>query len=171
MSLDNDNRKAKIISAIALVVALLSPVGMKLVAHPYGEFAAHISGVLWTVYIGVVIPIEDGGGMVPPTVNPSAGLLGLPLIALRLFFVYQLYRVYISKTSRSSALIWGLFSELYLVFVNIPSYSVSVVTGSIGGLFIPLPFLLLIGGLILWLVPPFVPSTPWQSSEPYATQE
>jgi len=165
MSIDNERRKAMIISGIALAIALLAPVGMTLIEHPYGEFAAHLSGVLWTIFIGNVIPIGEGGGMVPPTVNPSAGLLGLPLIALRLLFVYQLYRAYISKTSRSSALIVGVLSELYLVFVNLPSYLVSIATGSIGGLFIPFPFLLLVGGLILWLVPPFVPSTPWQSGE------
>ena len=109
--------------------------------------------------------------MVPPTVNPSSGLLGIPLIVLRLLFVYQLYRVYINKTSRSSALIMGLLSELYLIFLNVPSYLVSIATGSIGGLFIPLPFLLLIGGLILWIVPPFIPSTPWQAEEEIPSQE
>ncbi len=165
MSDKNGKRKATIFSAIGLVIALIAPVGMTLIEHPIGEFAAHLSGVMWTIFIGTPIPIDGGGGMVPPTVNPSAGLIGLPLIALRLLFVFQLYRAYISKTSRSTALITGLLSELYLVFVNLPSYLVFIATGSIGGLFIPLPFLLLIGGLILWVVPPYVPSTPWQSSE------
>jgi len=169
MSSDNDKRKAMIISAIALVIALVAPVGMTLIEHPHGEFAAHLSGVLWTIFIGSIIPVDGGGGMVPPTTNPSAGLLGLPLIVLRLFFVYQLYRAYINKTTRNSALIWGVLSELYLVFMNLPSYLVTIATGSIGGLFIPLPFLLLFGGLILWILPPFVPSTPWQSSEQIVT--
>ena len=155
----SEKQKAITVTVISLIVALFSPVGINLISHPYGDFAAHLIGVFWTVFIGSSIPI-DGGGMVPPTLNPIASILVLPLIALRLLFVLQLYRVYNGQTSRRAAVIVGIVSELFLVITNLLRSSP---TFSTGGFYIPIPILLLVGGLLLWRFPPFVPSTPWET--------
>ena len=84
-------QKTIIVTMISLLVALFSPVGISLISHPYGDFTANLMGVFWTVFIGSPIPI-DGGEIVPPTVDPTTGIMSLPLIALRFLFVFQLYR-------------------------------------------------------------------------------
>jgi hypothetical protein len=156
----SEKQKAITVTVISLIVALFSPVGINLISQPYGDFAAYLVGVFWTIFIGSSIPI-DGGGMVPPTVDPTAGIIVLPLIALRLLFVLQLYRLYNGQTSRGAAVIVGVLSELFLVIINVLRSSP---TFSIGGLYIPLPILLLVGALLFWRFPPFVPSTPWETS-------
>ncbi|MHA3963192.1 MAG: hypothetical protein AM325_006595 [Candidatus Thorarchaeota archaeon SMTZ1-45] len=154
-------RKTRVV-AVSLIIALFAPVGITLISHPYGAFAANLIGVFWMVFIGTPIPV-DGGGMVPPTVDPTAGIMVVPLIALRLLFVFLLYRAYNGQTSRRSAILLGVLSELYLVIINIPSYISSITTLSIGGLYLPLPILLLVGALMVWKFPPFVPSKPWEA--------
>ncbi len=156
-----EKQKAIAITVTSLIVALFSPVGLSLISHPYGDFAANLIGMFWTVFVGSPIPI-DGGGMVPPTVDPTSGILALPLIALRFLFVFQLYRAYNGQTSRRTAILWGVLSELYLVIINVPSYISSIMTMSIDGLYIPIPILLLVGVLLVWKYPPFVPTTPWE---------
>jgi hypothetical protein len=156
-----DNRKTIAISVSSLIVALFTPVGMSLIEHPTGAFAANLIGAFWTVFIGTPIPV-DGGGMVPPTIDPTAGIMGLSLIALRLLFVFLLYRAYKGQNSKMTAIYGGIVSELYLVVINLPSYISSIMTLSIGGLYIPIPILLLIGALLVWKFPPFVPATPWE---------
>lgn len=151
------------ITAISLVVALFSPAGLDLIDHPYGEFAAILIGAFWEIFIGSPIPI-DGGEMVPPTFNPAGGILAIPLITLRLLFVLQIYRAYNGQTSRRSAILWGVLSELYLVILNLPSYITAISTLSIAGLYLPLPILLAVGVFLVWIFPPFVPSTPWEVS-------
>jgi hypothetical protein len=157
----SEKQKAIAVTVTTLLVALFSPVGIILISHPYGDFTAHLVGVFWTVFIGSSIPI-DGGGMVPPTVDPTAGIIVIPMIVLRLLFVFQLYRVYNGQTSRGAALVVGIFSELFLVIINVLKASP---TFSLGTLYIPLPILLLVGALLFWRFPPFVPSTPWETSE------
>ena len=165
-------QKTIAVTVITLIVALFAPVGLTLFSHPYGDFAANLIGAFWVVFIGSpVIPINGGEG-IPPLLNPTAGIMALPLIALRLLFVFQIYRAYNNQTSRGSAIILGVLSELYLVVFNVPSY-ISLIMGlSIGELYLPLPILLLVGALLLWIFPPFVPSKPWEGpSESYKTSE
>ncbi len=157
----SEKQKTIAVTVTSLLVALFSPVGISVISHPEGDFAGYLIGVFWTIFIGSSIPI-DGGGMVPPTVDPTAGIIVVPLIALRLLFVLQLYRLYNGQTSRGAAVIVGIFSEFFLVIINVLKSSP---TFSIGSLYIPLPILLLVGALLIWRFPPFVPSTPWEKSE------
>jgi len=156
-----EKRKTIVATVTTLLVALFSPVGIILMSHPYGEFAAHLVGVFWSTYIGSPIPI-DGGGMVPPTLNPVSGILVIPLIILRLLFVLQVYRAYSGKTSRGAAITVGVVSELFIVIINLLRSSPTFTTGD---LYIPIPILLLVGYLFLWRFPPYVPSTPWETPE------
>ncbi len=160
---DNSKYRTRSIQLVLLsaIVAIVSPVGMNVISHPLGEFAASVIGVVWTVFIGSPIPI-DGGSMVPPTVNLASGIGLLPLIVLRFLFVFQLYRLYNGKTSRRAAISCGIVSELFLVMLNIPNYISSILTPLFNEIYLPLPFLLLIGYLIIRIYPPFVPSTPWE---------
>jgi hypothetical protein len=157
-----ENQKAIKISAIALLVAIFTPYGMNMISHPYGLFAANLVWVFGSFFFGSSIPIDDGG-MVPPTINPAAGLPGLLVFVVRVLFVWQIYRAYNNKTSRAAALYMGVFSEILMVIINLPIYIFSIGSGLIGGLYIPLPLLLLVGGLLLWKFPPFVPTTPWET--------
>ncbi len=157
----SDKRQTFAVTVTSLLVALFSPVGIIVISHPYGDFTAHIVGVFWTVFIGSPIPI-DGGGMVPPTVNPVSGILVFPLIVLRLLFVFQLYRVYGGQTSRRAAYTVGILGELFLVIINVLRSSPTFTTGN---LYIPIPILLVVGYLLLWRFPPYVPSTPWETQK------
>ncbi len=165
---EHDNSKYRtrshLLVLISAVVALFSPVGMNVISHPLGEFAANLISVFWTAFMGSPIPI-DGGSMVPPTVNLASGLTVLPLIALRLLFVFQLYRLYNGKTSRRAAISCGIASELFLVILNIPNYLNLIWNSLFYEIYLPLPFLLLIGYLIIKIYPPFVPSTPWETHD------
>jgi len=154
-----EKQKTIAMTVTSLLVALFSPIGIIVITYPYGDFAAHLIGVFWTVFIGSSTPI-DGGAIVPPDLNPIAGILVLPLIALRLLFVLQLYRVYNSQISRRAAVIVGILSELFLVITNLFRSSP---TFSTGGFYIPIPILLLVGGVLFLRSPPFVPSTPWET--------
>ena len=98
--------------------------------------------------------------MVPPTINPVSGVLVVPLIAIRLLFVLQLYRAYDGQTSRRAAVIVGIVSEFFLVFINVLRSSP---TFSTTGFYIPIPILLVVGVLLLWRYPPFMPATPWDT--------
>ncbi|MFW9974211.1 MAG: hypothetical protein ACFFDQ_02945 [Candidatus Thorarchaeota archaeon] len=164
--LDNSKYRTRsnLLVLISAVVALFSPVGMNVISHPLGEFAASLIGVFWTAFMGSPIPI-DGGSIVPPTVNPASGLTAVPLIALRFLFVFQLYRLYNGKTSRRAAISFGILSELFLVILNIPGYISSVLNPPFTEIYLPLPFLLLIGYLIIKIYPPFVASTPWETHD------
>ncbi len=105
--------------------------------------------------------------MVPPTTDPTAGIAALPLIALRLLFVFLIYQAYNSKTSRVTAIYVGIASELLLVVLNVPMYVIAITTLSVRGLYIPIPLLLLVSGLSLWKFPPFVPTSPWEKLKEY----
>ena len=155
----SEKQKTIAVTVTSLLVALFSPVGIILISHPYGDFAAHLVGVFWTIFIGSPIPI-NGGGMVPPTIDPVSGILVVPLIVLRLLFVLQLYRVYRGQTSKSAALAVGVLSELFLVIINVLRSSPTFTTGD---LYIPIPILLLVGYFLLWRFPPYITSS-WKTS-------
>jgi len=161
----SERRKTNAVTGISLLVALFTPVGISLISNPSGVFVGYLLWLFGTVFIGSPIPI-DGGGMVPPTVIYTAGILLIPLIALRLLFVLQIFRAYNGRTSGRAALYVGVLSELYLVIVNVPNYiSRITATFSAGSIYVPLPILLLVGALLIWRFPPFVPSTPWETPE------
>ena len=152
----SEKRKGIVVSIITLSIALLCPVGIRLISHPLGEFSAYLIGTFWIVFVGSPIPI-DGGGMVPPSVDSTTGIIAIPMVFLRLLFVFLMFRVYTKHSSRTYAISGGILSELYLVIIELPRYFTS-------GIYIPIPILLLVGALFLWKFPPIVPTTPWESS-------
>ena len=58
---------------------------------------------------------------------------------------------------------WGIVGEMFLVILNVPSYISQFLNPPFRELYLPLPFLLLIGFLITRVFLPFLPSTPWET--------
>ncbi|MGY5859823.1 MAG: hypothetical protein RTU63_10675 [Candidatus Thorarchaeota archaeon] len=81
-------------------------------------------------------------------------LFGGLFMCLRLVFVYQIYKFYLHRTTRSSAINYGILGELQFTLISLVIIPFGLVTPSIAVLIpIPLPFLLVTGLLLLRFVP------------------
>ena len=89
-------------------------------------------------------------------------LISLPFSLPRLVFAYQMARYYNGKTSRSKTLIVGVLSEMWLLFIIALLTMIAAATSMIIlDTTIPLPFLLVMGVILLWRRPMTQPTTPW----------
>ena len=85
----------------------------------------------------------------------------IPIVALRLVFIYQVHRYYEGSTTRLRTLVLGILAEgpslfmllLMVVALLVPSFWLY--------LSIPTPLLLLSATLLLWRRPLPEPKTPW----------
>ncbi|MHA2020638.1 MAG: hypothetical protein ACW98J_07960 [Candidatus Thorarchaeota archaeon] len=84
------------------------------------------------------------------------------LVFMRPVFVYQLSRYYKGKTSRGRTIAVGIISELQLTIIT--GLAMLVPAGAVAFMIaVPIPFLLLLSFILMWLVP--IPKTDVQWKE------
>jgi uncharacterized protein with PQ loop repeat len=151
------NHKAEVIGVIMAIITLLAPAQLVLLQHPEGEFATFLMGMLWMIFIGSPIPTDGGGSSLPPTSNVYSLLGNIPGAILKFIFVFQMYRFYQGHSSKKFTLILGVVSELLPILLFLPTALAS------NQIFIPIPLLLLIGLILIFLSPPVVKIGAWES--------
>ena len=85
----------------------------------------------------------------------------IPIVALRLVFVYQVHRYYEGSTTRQRTLVLGILAEgpsLFMLLLVLVAFLVPSIWLYLS---IPTPLLLLSGTLLLWRKPFPEPKTPW----------
>lgn len=144
-----DTSKMKIappyITLILLVVALFAPAYLGIYIQNDESLYFNLFGM--TYQISVLNLSDAFFGVI-------FFLFGGLFMCLKLVFVYQIYKFYLHRTTRSSVVNWGILSELQFTLISLAILPFGLVTPSIAVLIpIPIPILLITGLLLLRFVP------------------
>ena len=131
----------KLISVIAGAFALLSPLMITLTSSILSIHAV-------TYYI------EFRWSQVVIGYSPNYWLSAFPLTALRLIFVYQVFRYYENRSTRATTVLVGLVAELPMWIIRSTFLWESPTP-------IPTPFLVIFAIAIMWRLPYSEPLKPW----------
>ncbi len=159
-------------SIIMAFIAVLAPAGLNIVLDPSTGWIIDMSlmCMLWTLPIRLGINNPPGTFLVvTPSPNqaipiPLAFIGNLPATFLRLVFVYQMYKLYLGRTSRKRTLLVGAASELQTATIGIFG-AVIPVFSLMSRFFIPIPILFVTALIIIRLTPPGTVTTPWEDTE------
>lgn len=148
-------RKPLLIGVIMLLIGLLAPV--LLTFNNYGfSSEMRIQSILWSYSSGFI-----GSGFM---IIPLQWMISMfPTLLFRFVPVLQIQRYYKGKTTRKRALLATLVGDGYYLFMGVPLIFISMLSG-FSYFFIPLPFQVIFGVLVLWKFPIFEPTTPWESA-------
>jgi hypothetical protein len=142
------NINAKLVAYAMAGVTLLSPQYFYAQSSVFDPLEFSISGAFWRFWSNVNPPI-------------MFGFLGdITTTFLLLLFCYVIYRCYQARSTRKHAIIVGLLSLVMPIYYGIQSiiYFLSSPFFSIHG---PIPFALVLGLTILFLLPPPKPPKAW----------
>lgn len=160
------------VGAIMTIIAVLAPAGINVIFDSSTGWIIHMSVIcmLWTlpIQLGINNPLgmfQDPTAVpIDPIPNPIVFIGNLPLTFLRLVFVYQIYKLYQGRTTRTRTMLVGVVSELQMVMVGIigaiiPVFSLQSL------LLIPIPILFLASLVTIKVAPPPEVSSPWKHPE------
>jgi len=140
---------AKLATLVVGVIAVVTPI--------------IITVSLTTVYVSIIAStwmLDLFDSVLFFTVNgPTELVVTSPLTVLRLVFVFQMFRYYSGKSTRSRTVLIGIVTELplwgsFILFI-VPSLWGPTLT-------VPLPFSLVVGMLMVWKRPYVELKTPWE---------
>ena len=140
----------RIIVSVMGALALLAPLGLSVSSDLSGEFSVQVFAVTWGLLWYFDIPLFVLGGSI-------FTLFGV----LRLLFAYQMYKCYRLQTSRRRAVQWGIASELQNVILFIPYLFLTDQPLYLVPIMVPIPLLLMIGLLFLFITPPRKHPSQW----------
>ena len=148
-------------------VAVLAPAGFNVSLDPNTGWIVELSVLcmLWTLPIR--FDVNNSLGMLQnatPISTPFMFIGNLPITCLRLVFVYQIYKLYQSRTTRKRTLVVGVASELQVTILGILAVIMPVFS-LMSRYFIPSPILFLAALVIFKIAPPPEVSTPWEHPE------
>ena len=148
--------KSRLFATIMLLIGLLSPVLIS-VYHYTMLPEVFVQGMFWSYRQGS--DWFDNGFLIYPS---DLILAYFPLFLLRILPVFQLYRYYSGKTTRTRVLIASIIGDGYFIFSGT---IISLLALGYDTFHLPLIFLTIISILILWIFPIPDPTTPWKSEE------
>ncbi|MFX1369804.1 MAG: hypothetical protein ACFFAY_14505 [Promethearchaeota archaeon] len=140
------NPKLIRVSILMILVALLVPFAYHLDLNPYGWNS--FEAVLWRY----VEPISS-------VLLFDNTLHLIPYYVFGFFSVIQVIRYYQGKTSRAKTIVVGVYAHLHPFLLSLPVLLGMPFTVAPGGevmypVIIPIPILLLVGALLVYLNPP-----------------
>lgn len=156
-----------IVVIIMAAIAVLAPAGLNVSLDPNSGWIVELSVIcmLWTLPIRFDTYSPLGALQnVNPIPTPLFFIGNLPMTFLRLVFVYQIYKLYQGRTSRTRTMIVGVASELQMVIIGLLGVIIPVFS-LMARFFIPSPLLLLAALVIFRIIPPPQVATPWKQSE------
>ena len=123
----------------------------------FAPMFCYISQVAFYIFSATWVYIQSGYDVQ----FTSQIILMIPILALRLVYVYQVHRYYEGLTTRLRTLLLGILAEgpgVFMLFLML----IALLVPSLWLYFsIPTPLLFLSGILILWRRPLPEPKTPW----------
>ena len=141
---DSAGEHARLIILMAGAIAFLAPITITLTSH------LSIRAMSWF--------IEFEWSRVVIDYSPYLWLSTFPLTASRLIFVYQVFRYYEKKSTRTTTVLVGLVTELPMWLVAL----LITATGFWGStITIPTPFMAIFAIVIMWKWSYSEPKTPW----------
>jgi hypothetical protein len=169
---ENRTLSSGTLGAIMTTIAVLAPAGLNMEFDPNTGLITYLSVMFmfWTVPIALGINNPPGTFQnVNPIPSPAIPiplvLIGnLTLTFLRLVVVYQMYKLYLGRTSRKRTLLVGSASELQTATIGILGAIIPVFS-LMSRFFIPIPILFMTALIIIKLTPPCEVTTPWKKSE------
>ncbi|TFH07809.1 MAG: hypothetical protein E4H14_07685 [Candidatus Thorarchaeota archaeon] len=142
----NLETKARIIAVIMAAVALFTPYMFYQYFDPFdGIYVIWMMSLTWIHYSNVI----------PFFIFPPFQLLNNPInTLLRFWFVFEMYRCYIRKSTLRRALYIGVIGELWQFSIMIFQLFLGLLFGVIQISSVPIPLLLIVGVIILKVVKP-----------------
>lgn len=139
--------KAKIIACIMAIVALISPYSFSYYFDYFDEiYITQMVSLIWIHYSNVI----------PTILFFPLLLVNNPInTVLRFWFVIEMYRWFIGKTSRRRAIYVGLISEIWqfcVMVINLRTFLFSPIPQLFNA---PIPLLLIVGLIILVTLQPY----------------
>jgi hypothetical protein len=153
-----------------VVVSVFAPVGVIVISNPSGLFTAYMLGLFYAFFVGATIPVPDGE-MIPPVAVPFFGLPIYLTFALRIVFIYALYRYYTGTLSRRTAIVAGILTELLMFILSLPTIFFVINGANIGQYLVPIPVVSVIGLLLLAVFPRQEPEKPFDEHPAAPDQE
>ena len=156
----NQGPKSRWQAVLLLILGLFAPI-MMIVSTWSTPPTIDIMSMFWMYSQYPYMPSNFGFSLIPS----YALTVMFPFLLLRMMPVYQVYRYYNGKTTRKRALIASFVGDgAFLVYV-MPMLLMVVITGLFFIFYVPLPFQMIVGFLILWRRPLPKPTTPWESEK------
>ena len=145
--------KAKIIALVMAIIALFTPYMFSYSYDAYdGIYVIMMISLTWIHWSNVI----------PFFIFPPFQLLSNPISTLlRFWFVFEIYRCYIRKSTIHRALYVGVVSELWQLSIMIYELCWGLLFGVITIASVPIPLLLIAGAIILKVVKPPIPLGLW----------
>ena len=140
--------------------ALLAPYILYINSNPYDSIAVQIHGMIWVFQSNSIPPV-----MFLPLGFFTMWYSCIPLILLRSWFAFEIYRCYNMQVTRKHPLIVGLITELVIAIPVLLTCSLNIenLVPPFISFSMPLPILFLVGVSILFITPPPSPlKTAWQ---------
>ncbi|MHA2068250.1 MAG: hypothetical protein ACXABY_28140 [Candidatus Thorarchaeota archaeon] len=137
---------------ILIIVTFLAPYLFRWYIDAFDQVAAYtLYAALW-IYESYSFP---------NFMNWPWGLINDPIIiALRLLFVYQVFRYYRGVTSRNAAMFTGLLGEIWAsthLILDLLTFNISLRRGIV----VAIPLLFFAGLILMVLIPPPKPPEHW----------
>lgn len=138
--------KAKIIAVIIAIVALFTPYMFSQFFEPFdGIYVIWMMSLTWIHYSNVI----------PFFIFSPFQLLNNPInTLLRFWFVFEMYRCYLRKSTLRRALYIGVISEFWQFSIMMYHLFNGLLYGMIQIADVPIPLLLIVGVIILKVVKP-----------------
>jgi hypothetical protein len=145
------------ITLILLIIALFAPADLGIYIQSDGSPFFNLFGMTYQISL---LNISDA------FFGIFFFLFGGVFMCLRLVFVYQIYKFYLHRTTKTKAVNWGILGELQFTLISLVILPFGLVTPYIAVLIpIPLPFLLITGLLLLRFVPRAERKEGWKELE------
>jgi hypothetical protein len=148
--------RVSIIAALMTVLAFLAPAAIA--GYIYGfDFFLSFTAVLWTMSI-------DAFGITFYFNGPFNLIMMIPFLLFRVASAYLIIRYYQEKTTKGRARIAAVLGDAPFLFI----YGIWLITigFSIGiGLNFPLPIMMIVGLILLWIFPVKDVTVPWEGTE------
>ncbi|MHA1960500.1 MAG: hypothetical protein ACW99U_09725 [Candidatus Thorarchaeota archaeon] len=144
---------ARVAPAVLLIIAMTAPVSINVYLNPERLPLVYVMG-LWWMSIGL--------SLTDVLIEPMLLLGGIPLAIPRLAFVYMVHRFLMGQTTSKRVVLVGLLSELPIPILALIADLFQLLNASQEFMvFIPMPFLLIVGLLIIWFIPPLPREKSW----------
>jgi hypothetical protein len=148
------NINPNIIALVMTGSALLSPRSFHIDSDVWDPLEFEVSSVFWRFHSNVNPPFRF--------YFPRTDYYGLTTTFLSLMFCFVIYRCYQARNTRKHAIIVGLLSLILPLYFGILSIIHLLSSSSpFFSIYGPIPFLLLIGLILLFLFPPPKPPKAW----------
>ena len=157
-AIDTEKKAANRVPIIALlmtVLAFLAPVASAGYASGYG-YDITISSVLWAIYMD--------GYSIRFYFHPPVNLMTMiPFLMFRVASVYQITRYYQGKTTKGRGRLAAFIGDAPFLIVYAFVFIVMGFYGGVG-LNLPLPIMMIVGLLLLWKLPAYEATVPWEGA-------